>query len=291
MTLAEILSSEFLIRVVVRALIVGVLVSLCSSILGVSLVLKRYSMIGDGLSHVGFFALALAACAGVGATYSMELAIPIVVLAAVLILRLSKKEGRLNGDSACAVVSTGAVAVGTLMYNFTGGKSGDICASLFGSASIVTISQKDMFISIVLSLIVIAWFLLCAKTIFAVTFDETFAHAAGVRTNVFGLLLAVLTGITIVVGMKMMGSIMISALIIFPALTAMRITKSFKLTVILSAVISVVCFIIGFFAACFLSLQTGAAVVTVELICFSAVCGITALIAKIKNHRLKHSEE
>ncbi len=286
MTIAEILSSEFLMRVVIRALIVGVLVSLCSSILGVSLVLKRYSMIGDGLSHVGFFALALSACAGVSATYSMELAIPIVVVAAVLILRLSKKEGRLNGDSACAVVSTGAVAVGTLMYNLTGGKSGDICSSLFGSASIVTISEKDMIISIILSAVVIAWFVLCSKTIFAVTFDETFAHAAGVKTDIFGVLLAVLTGITIVVGMKMMGSIMISALIIFPALTAMRITKSFKLTVILSAIISVVCFTVGFFAACFLSLQTGAAVVTVELCCFILVCAIAAIVSKAKNRKI-----
>lgn len=286
MSIAEIFASEFLIRVIVRALVVGVLVSLCSSILGVSLVLKRYSMIGDGLSHVGFFALALAACAGVSATYSMELAIPIVVIAAVLILRLSKNEGRLNGDSACAVVSTGAVAVGTLMYNFTGGKSGDICSSLFGSASIVTISDKDMIISIILSAVVIAWFVLCAKTIFSVTFDETFANAAGVSTNLFGILLAVLTGITIVVGMKMMGSIMISALIIFPALTAMRITKSFKLTVILSAVISIVCFVIGFFGACFFSLQTGAAVVTVELICFAVVCTVTAIVSKSRNRKL-----
>jgi len=245
-------------------------------------------MIGDGLSHVGFFALALSACAGVSATYSMELAIPIVVVAAVLILRLSKKEGRLNGDSACAVVSTGAVAVGTLMYNLTGGKSGDICSSLFGSASIVTISEKDMIISIVLSAVVIAWFVLCSKTIFAVTFDETFANAAGVKTDVFGVLLAILTGITIVVGMKMMGSIMISALIIFPALTAMRITKSFKLTVILSAVISVVCFTVGFFAACFLSLQTGAAVVTVELVCFVLVCAIAAAVAKMRNKKVGH---
>lgn len=291
MSIAEIFASEFLIRVVVRALVVGVLVSLCSSILGVSLVLKRYSMIGDGLSHVGFFALALAACAGVSATYSMELAIPIVVLAAVLILRLSKNEGRLNGDSACAVVSTGAVAVGTLMYNFTGGKSGDICASLFGSASIVTISDKDMVISMILSAVVIAWFVLCAKTIFSVTFDETFAHAAGVSTNLFGILLAVLTGITIVVGMKMMGSIMISALIIFPALTAMRITKSFKLTVILSSGISVVCFIVGFFAACIWSLQTGAAVVTVELICFALVCAVSAVASKIRNKRLSAQGE
>ncbi|MGN1409795.1 MAG: metal ABC transporter permease [Eubacteriales bacterium] len=270
MTISEIFASEFLTKVVIRALVVGVLVSLCSSMLGVSLVLKRYSMIGDGLSHVGFFALAVASVAGVGATYSIEVSVPIVILAAVLILRLSHSDGKLNGDAACAVVSTGAVAIGTIMYNFTGGRSGDICNSLFGSSSVVTISTKDMAISIVLSVLVLVWFVIFSKNIFAVTFDETFAHAAGVRTNLFNLSLAVLTGITIVVGMKMMGSIMISALIVFPALTAMQLTKSFRLTVILSSGISIVCFVVGFFAACCLSLQTGAAVVTVELVVFAA---------------------
>lgn len=287
MQLTEIFASEFLTRVVLRAMVVGVLVSLCASVLGVSLVLKRYSMIGDGLSHVGFFALALSAAAGVSATYSMEVSVPIVILAAVLILRLSKRDGRLNGDSACAIVSTGAVAVGTLMYNFSGGKSGDICNSLFGSASVVTISDKDMILSIALSAVVLVWFVLFAKTIFSVTFDETFAHAAGVKTDAFGVLLAVLTGITIVVGMKMMGSIMISALIIFPALTAMRLTKSFRVTVILSAAISVVCFVVGFLVACVYSLQTGAAVVTAELVCFVLVNIISAALGKIRGKRNK----
>lgn len=272
MTLAELFATEFLRTVVLRALVVGLLVSLCSSMLGVSLVLKRYSMIGDGLSHVGFFALAVASVAGVGATYSMEVSVPIVILAAVLILRLSHSDGKLNGDAACAVVSTGAVAVGTLMYNFTGGRSGDVCNSLFGSSSVITISGKDMVISVVLSCLVLLWFLVFTKNIFSVTFDETFARAAGVKTGFFNLSLAILTGITIVVGMKMMGSIMISALIVFPALTAMQLTKSFKLTVILSALISIVCFTIGFFAACCLSLQTGAAVVTVELAAFVLSC-------------------
>ncbi len=285
MTFGEILSSPFLLRVIGRALTVGILVSLCSAVLGVSLVLKRYSMIGDGLSHVGFLGIALASCAGVGSLYSMEISIPVVILASVLILRLSQNDGRLNGDAACAVVSTGAVAVGTLMYNLTGGRAGDICSSLFGSASVVTISDKDMVISLILSAVVIGWFLLSFKTIFAVTFDETFAHAAGIRTNVFGLILSVLTGITIVVGMKMMGSIMISAIIIFPALTAMRLTGNFRRTVILSAAISVICFIVGFFAACLLSLQTGAAVVTVNLAVFCAVYGIAWIAGKIKQKR------
>ncbi len=271
MTLNEILESEFLRLVVGRALVVGILIALCASLLGVSLVLKRYSMIGDGLSHVGYLGLALAAAAGVAGTFAMEISVPVVILAAVLILRLSRNQGRLNGDAACAIVSTGAVAVGTLLYNLTGGRSGDICSSLFGSASIVTISTKDMILSILLSAGVLAWFLLCEKTIFAVSFDESFARAAGVKTDRFGLILAILTGVTIVVGMKMMGSIMISALIIFPALTAMRLTKSFRRTVILSAVLSVVCFVAGFIAACVFALQTGAAVVTAELVCFLLV--------------------
>ena len=285
MSIAELFASEFLMRVVIRALVVGVLVSLCSSILGVSLVLKRYSMIGDGLSHVGFFGLAIASCAGAASAYSMEISIPIVILAAVLILRLSKNDGRMNGDAACAVVSTGAVAVGTLLYNLNGGRSGDICNSLFGSASIVTISDKDMVLSIILSAVVLGWFLLCRKTIFSVTFDETFAGAAGVPTDVFGLILAVLTGITIVVGMKMMGSIMISALIIFPALTSMRLTKSFGTTVGVAALISVVCFLVGFFAACVFSLQTGAAIVASELACFAIVCAVTEIAAKVRIRR------
>ncbi len=292
MSISDIFASEFLVRVILRGLAVGVLVSLCSAVLGVSLVLKRYSMIGDGLSHVGFFGLALASCAGVGSLYSMEISIPVVILSAVLILRLSRADGRMNGDAACAVVSTGAVAVGTLMYNLTGGRSGDICSSLFGSSSIFTISGKDMILSLLLSAAVLLWFVLSFKTIFAVTFDETFAGAAGVKTGLFGLTLSVLTGLTVVVGMKMMGAIMISALLIFPSLTAMRLTGNFRRTVILSAAISTGSFVVGYFAACLCSLseslppvQTGAAVVTVNLAVFCAVCGITWIAGRIRQKR------
>ena len=238
------------------------MVSLCAALLGVSLVLKRYSMIGDGLSHVGFFALAVASVAGVGATYSLEVSVPIVILAAVLILRLSHSDGKLNGDAACAVVSAGAVAVGTLMYNVTGGRSGDVCNSLFGSSSVITISNKDMLISLVLSCLVLLWFLVFTKNIFSVTFDETFARAAGVKTGAFNIALAVLTG--------------------------MQLTKSFKKTVILSAAISLVCFTIGFFAACCLSLQTGAAVVTVELAAFALSCVGVKIRGIIYKSRAKH---
>ena len=298
MTLYEIMTSDFLVRVILRGLAVGLLVSLCSAVLGVSLVLKRYSMIGDGLSHVGFFGLALASAAGVGSLYSMEISIPVVILSAVLILRLSRGNGRLNGDAACAVVSTGAVAVGTLLYNVTGGRSGDICSSLFGSSSVFTISGKDMILSLLLSAAVLAWFVLSFKTIFSVTFDETFARAAGVKTNLYGLTLSVLTGMTIVVGMKMMGSIMISALLIFPPLTAMRITGNFRRTVILSAVISAASFTVGYFVTCAVSLgetfapiQTGAAVVTVNLLVFCAVYGIAWLRGRIRQKMTGMSAE
>lgn len=298
MTLYEIMTSDFLVRVILRGLAVGLLVSLCSAVLGVSLVLKRYSMIGDGLSHVGFFGLALASAAGVGSLYSMEISIPVVILSAVLILRLSRGNGRLNGDAACAVVSTGAVAVGTLLYNVTGGRSGDICSSLFGSSSVFTISGKDMILSLLLSAAVLAWFVLSFKTIFSVTFDETFARAAGVKTNLYGLTLSVLTGMTIVVGMKMMGSIMISALLIFPPLTAMRITGNFQRTVILSAVISAASFTVGYLVTCAVSLgetfapiQTGAAVVTVNLLVFCAVYGIAWLRGRIRQKMTGMSAE
>lgn len=297
MTIAEVFASGFLVRVILRGLCVGILVSLCSAVLGVSLVLKRYSMIGDGLSHVGFFGLALASCAGVGSLYSMEISIPVVILSAVLILRLSRNDGRLNGDAACAVVSTGAVAVGTLLYNLTGGRSGDICSSLFGSSSVFTISGKDMILSLLLSAAVLVWFALSFKTIFAVTFDETFARAAGVKTGFFGLTLSVLTGLTIVVGMKMMGSIMISALLIFPPLTAMRLTGNFRRTVALSALISSLSFIVGYLAACWCSLsgtvqpvQTGAAVVTVDLIAFCAVYGIAWIVGRVRQKNAAKTE-
>ncbi|MBQ8641939.1 MAG: metal ABC transporter permease [Clostridia bacterium] len=267
MTIEAILASPFLTAVVIRSLVVGVLVSLCSALLGVSLVLKRYSMIGDGLSHVGFFALALCTAAGVAGAYTMEASIPIVVLAAVLILRLSRSK-KIKGDAACAIVSTGAVAIGTLINNILGVRSSDVCSSLFGSASLVTLTDKDLWLSVVLSVLVLVWYVLCARRIFAVTFDEPFARSAGVHTEGLDMMMAVLTGITIVVGMKMMGAIMISALILFPAMTAMRVTGSFRATVWVSAVVSVVSFLIGFILACVFSLQTGATVVTVQLVMF-----------------------
>jgi len=280
MTFTEILSSHFLTALVGKSLIVGILVSLCASLLGVSLVLKRYSMIGDGLSHVGFFALALSAAAGVSGTHSLETSLPVVILAAILILRLSRSD-KINGDAACAIVSTGAVAIGTLINNLTGTGSADVCSSLFGSASIVTLSAKDLWISIVLSAAVLIWYGFFARQIFAVTFDESFARSAGCPTERMNLVLAILTGVTIVIGMKMMGAIMISALVLFPPMTAMRLCGSFRGVVLTASIISVVCFLTGFFLACRFGLQTGATVVTVNVVLFCLVRGVCALLPKI----------
>lgn len=288
MTFTEIVSSGFLLPIVIRAVIVGILISVCSSLLGVSLVMKRYSMIGDGLSHVGYFALALGALAGVGASFSLEAALPVVILAAVFILKLDGG-GKISGDAACAIVSTGAVAVGTIIFGVTGTSTSDICSSLFGSASVITITNKDMVFSIALSVIVITWFALFYRRIFAVTFDEQFAASSGIRTGAFRTVLAVLTAVTIVVGMKMMGAIMISALIVFPALTATQVCGSFKGVVVCAASVSVVSFILGFTIACRFSLQTGAAVVAAELAVFLVFCAVSRITSVYKRGRVKEA--
>lgn len=266
MSFSELFSSEFMISLVIRALVVGFLVSLCSSLLGVSLVLKRFSMIGDGLSHVGFGAVALAAALNLSGV-KMIFSIPIVILTAFLLLKMGNS-GKVKGDSALAIVSTGAVALGSLLFNMSGQRSTDICNSLFGSASLFTIGDIDLILSVVLSVSIIILFVFFYTKIFAVTFDESFSKATGIRTNVYNMLIAVLTAITIVLGMNMMGSLMISALIVFPAMTSMRVCKTFKGVLITSVSVSIVCFVIGFFTACMLGWQTGACVVTVNLIAF-----------------------
>jgi len=276
MNLIDIFSDTYITEIVLKALVVGVLVSLCASVLGVSLVLKRMSMIGDGLSHVGFFALAVATVTKM-ASLKMELSLLIVVASALLIFSL-KDSGKINGDAAIALVSTGAIAIGSLIFNFSGTRNADICNSLFGSASIITLSDKEFIFSIVLSIACIILFVLCYSKIFALTFDEDFAYATGVKTRRYKMLTSVLTAVTIVIGMEMMGAVMISALVVFPAMSSMFICKSFKRVVISSAIIGIICFIIGFFAACCLSLQTGPAVVSVHVIVFL----IFAVIGMIK---------
>ena len=253
-----------------RALIVGVLVSLCAALLGVSLVLKRYSMIGDGLSHVGFGALAIASALGLA---PLAVAVPVVVLAAVLLLRLSQNS-KIKGDAAIAMISSSALAIGVVVISVTTGMNTEVSSYMFGS--VLALSRGDAVLSVILSIAVLLAFTLLYPRIFAVTFDETFSRATGVRTDTYNTLIAVLTAVTVVLGMRMMGALLISSLIIFPALSAMRVCKSFRAVVLCSAAISVVCFILGVLASYFWETQTGASVVIANLICF----GLFSLLGK-----------
>ncbi len=266
--LLMLLENPDILKIILTALTVGIMVSLCASLLGVCLVLKRCSMIGDGLSHVGYAALAVASALGLGGRYSMELSIPLVLIAAFLLLRISG-DSKIGGDAAIACFSTGSMAVGTLIFNLTGGTAGDACTSLFGSASLITITTKDMVFSVALSLVVLLIFSLMFNKIFAVTFDESFSYATGIKVSFYRLLLALLTAVTIVVGMRLMGAILISGLVIFPPLSAMRIAKSFRGTVIASAIISVVCFVPALVFACAYSLQTGPAVICMNILVYA----------------------
>lgn len=246
-----------------RALIVGVLVSLCAALLGVSLVLKRYSMIGDGLSHVGFGALAIASALGFA---PLAFTVPVVVVAAVLLLRLSRSS-RVHGDAAIAIISSSALAIGVITVSLTTGMNTEVSSYMFGS--ILSLSRSDAILSVVLSLAVLVLFVLFYPRIFAVTFDETFSRATGTRTELYNTLLAVLTAVTVVLGMRMMGALLISSLIIFPALSAMRVCRSFKAVVLCSAAISVVCFVVGITASYFLETPTGASIVVADLCAFA----------------------
>ena len=277
MTIVEMFSDPLLVKIIIKALIVGGLVSLCASLLGVSLVLKRFSMIGDGLSHVGFCVLAIATVLGLKQC-SLELGVPAVIITAFFLLRLTENS-KMKGDSALALISTGSIALGSLIYNFSDSRNTDICNSLFGSASIITLTDKDLVLSIVLSVAVIVLFALSYHKLFAITFDENFSKATGIKVNLYNILLAVLTAVTVVVGMRMMGAIMISALVVFPALSAMRVCKSFKWVVIVSAIISIVTFVVGFFLACRMSFQTGATVVSVQVITFAIFALLGAIIS------------
>lgn len=245
-----------------RALIVGVLVSLCAALLGVSLVLKRYSMIGDGLSHVGFGALAVASALGLA---PLAVAVPVVMAAAVLLLRL-RRSSRVKGDAAIALISSSALAIGVITVSLTTGMNTEVSSYMFGS--VLSLSRSDAVLSVILSLAVLALFVLFYPRLFAVTFDEDFTRATGTNTEAYNTLLAVLTAVTVVLGMRMMGALLISSLIIFPALSAMRLCKSFKGVVILSAAISVVCFLAGMIASYFLEAPTGASIVAADLIAF-----------------------
>ncbi len=245
-----------------NALVGGALISLCAALLGVCLVLKRFSMIGDGLSHVGFGAIAVAAAAGVA---PLKFAVPIVMIAAVCLLRINES-GRINGDSAIAVISTGSLAVGVIAASLSGSNV-DLNNYMFGS--ILAMKSSYVTVSIVLTVIVLLMYLLLYNRIFAMTFDESFSKAIGQKTQLYTTLIAVLTSVTVVVGMQMMGALLMSSFIIFPALIAMRVSKSFKSTVIASAVISVITFIFGLFISFYMNTPAGATVVAVDLVFFT----------------------
>ncbi|MBQ3004692.1 MAG: metal ABC transporter permease [Clostridia bacterium] len=268
----ETVSSMFSYDFMVRAIVVGILVSLCAALLGVSLVLKRYSMIGDGLSHVGFGALSIALAMNVA---PLVVSIPVVVIAAFLLLRISENS-KIKGDSAIAIISSSALAIGIIVTSLTTGMNLDINSYMFGS--ILAISESDVWLSVILTVIVLVLFVLFYNKIFAVTFDENFAKAVGTKTNIYNMLIAVLAAITIVVGMRMMGALLISSLIIFPSLTSMRVFKSFRSVVISSAIISVVCFVIGITVSFLYPVPAGPSIVITNLIAFL----IFWLVGKIK---------
>lgn len=253
--IGEMLSYPFL----ARALVGGALVSLCAALLGVSLVLKRYSMIGDGLSHVSFGALSIAVAAGWS---PLTISIPVVTLAAFFLLRLTENS-RLKSDAAIAIISASALAAGIVVTSLTTGMTTDVSSYMFGS--ILAMSRQDVRLAILLSAVVLCLYVLCYNKIFAITFDESFARAAGVRVAFYNVLIAVLTAITIVLGMRMMGAMLISSLIIFPALTSMRIFKSFRGVVVCSGVVSVVCFCIGMTLSYRFSTPAGASIVLVNM--------------------------
>lgn len=258
----EILVEMFSYPFLVRAMVVGLLVSLCCAMLGVSLVLKRYSMIGDGLSNVGFGALAVASVLNVA---PLSFAIPVVVAAAFFLLRMNENS-LIKGDAAIALVSTGSLSIGVLVMSLTTGMNLDVCNYMFGS--ILAMTQSDVYLSMVLSALVLLLFILFYHKMFAITFDETFAKATGIRVGFYKMLLAMLTALTITLGMRLMGTLLISSLIVFPALTAMRLCRSFKWVMIHSIFISVICFFLGLVMSYLAATPPGASVVAMNIVMF-----------------------
>lgn len=247
---------------ITRGIIVGGLVALCASLLGVTLVLKRYSMIGDGLSHVGFGAMAIGLAFN---TAPLTVAIPVVVIAAILLLRISENS-KIKGDAAIGLISSSSIAMGITVNSLSGGTNIDLNSYMFGS--ILAISKDDVVICTAMSILVLLLFILCYNRMFAITFDENFARATGVKVDLYKTLLSVLTAIIIVIGMRIMGTLLISSLIIFPALTSMRIFKCFKAVMVSSVIISVTCFFIGITASYMYEIPTGAGIVLANLAAF-----------------------
>ena len=263
-----ILLEMFTYPFIVRAFVVGILVSVCAALLGVPLVLKRYSMIGDGLSHVSFGALSVAVACGWA---PLPVSIPVVVIAALGLLRMTERS-RLGADAAIAVVSASALAIGIIVTSLTTGMTTDVDSYMFGS--ILALSRADVALSIGVSAAVLVLFGLFYHQLFAITFDESFSRATGVRVGLYNTFLSVLTALTIVLGMRMMGAMLISSLVIFPALSAMRVRKSFRGVVILAGILAVACFCAGLTASYLLSTPVGATVVIADLAAFLICCVI-----------------
>lgn len=247
------------------ALIAGVLIALCSSLLGVILVLKRFSYIGDGLSHIAFGAIAVAAVMNL--TNNMPLVLIVTILCAVLLLR-GGQNAKIKGDAALAMISVGSLAIGYLIMNLfstSANISGDVCSTLFGSTSILTLSAYDVWACVILSIVVVVAFIVLYHKIFAVTFDETFAKATGMKVEAYNLFLAVLTAVIIVLAMNLVGSLLISALVIFPAVSAMRVFRSFKAVMLCAAVISVICAVLGILTSILAGTPVGSTIVAVNI--------------------------
>lgn len=262
------------------ALIVGVLIALCSSLLGVTLVLKRFSFIGDGLSHVAFGALAIATVMDV--SNNMIVIMPITIVVAILLLKTGQNTV-IKGDAAVAMLSVGALAIGYLLmhiFSKSANVSGDVCSTLFGSTSILTLTKSEVWLCIIMSVIVVLAFIFLYNRLFAVTFDENFAKASGIRTNVYNLMIAIIIAIIIVLAMNLVGSLLISALIIFPALSAMRVIQNFKGVVIFSAILSVVGALTGIIISILFSTPVGSTIVAVDIALF-ALCCIAGRIKKV----------
>ncbi|MCL1847588.1 MAG: metal ABC transporter permease [Coriobacteriia bacterium] len=257
-----------------RALVVGLLLSLCSSLLGVSLVLKRFSMIGDGLSHVGFGSLAVATAFNWA---PLAVSLPVVVIAAFLLLRLSER-GRIKGDAAIALVSASALAIGVFIVSITTGMNTDIDSYLFGS--ILALKQEDVALSVALAIVVLLVYILLYQRIFAVTFDESYARATGIRVDRYNTMFALLTALTIVLGMRMVGALLISSLIIFPALSSMWLCRRFSAVTLCAAIIAVACFVMGMLLSLTLRAPTGASIVLANL----AVFVVFFVVHKVRQH-------
>ena len=258
-TIIEMMSFSFM----QRAVLVGVMVSLCAALLGVSLVLKRYSMIGDGLSHVGFGIVTV--CAAFGYATPLYIAIPGVAICAIVLLKIGN-EKKLKSDSAIALISSAALAIGVAATSVTTGMNTDVCNFMFGS--VLSIGKLEVKLSIVISVIVLLLFMVYYRKLFSVTFDEDFARASGLKVNRYTTIIAVLTALIIVIGMRVMGVMLISSIIIFPALTSMRLFKSFKSVIVSSGVVSVVAFLIGIYLSYLYNVSTGAAIVLINLVFF-----------------------